>query len=93
MIDPIVTTRAGRVRGTKDQGIQVFKGVPYGASSQGSRRFLPPAPVETWADVRDAIDFGPTCPQVGMAGGKGILTMSLCPDCPIPRPPVRTALC
>ena len=70
MIDPIVTTRAGRVRGTKDQGIQVFKGVPYGASSQGSRRFLPPAPVETWADVRDAIDFGPTCPQVGMAGGQ-----------------------
>jgi len=62
--DVIVETMVGRVRGTAVNGIQSFKGVPYGASTAGANRFQPPKPPEPWTGVRDAIDYGPVCPQL-----------------------------
>ena len=60
----IVSTSKGRLRGTADErGVAVFKGVPYAAPPVGERRFRPPQPVEPWADVRDALEFGASCPQ------------------------------
>jgi len=39
MSDPTVTTTAGTVRGETVDGIHVFRGVPYGASTAGPNRF------------------------------------------------------
>jgi para-nitrobenzyl esterase len=64
-----VKTSTGRVRGAVADGVCAFKGVPYAASTTGAHRFRAPAPVEPWEGVRDALDFGPTCPQVDMTGG------------------------
>ena len=38
----IVETQCGKVRGFTRNGIHTFKGIPYGASTAGKNRFMPP---------------------------------------------------
>ena len=56
-------TAFGRVRGVDVQGIKTFKGIPYGASTAGKNRFMPPAAPAKWTGVRDALAYGPSAPQ------------------------------
>ena len=46
-------TASGKVRGMEVDGIKIFKGIPYGASTAGKNRFMPPVP-QAWTGVRDA---------------------------------------
>jgi para-nitrobenzyl esterase len=57
-------THRGKVRGTEETGIKVFKGIPYAAATGGLNRFRPPKPAPAWPDVRDALAYGPMCPQL-----------------------------
>ena len=67
---PIVETNLGKLRGVSTGGVYSFKGVPYGASTDGSMRFMPPVKPASWTGVRDAINLGPLAPQfVSSASG------------------------
>ena len=59
-----VTTSAGKIRGYVDNSVQVFKGVPYGASTAGAGRFMPPQKPQPWTGVRDAFEWGGRPPQI-----------------------------
>lgn len=59
----VVTTQAGPVRGAVDDGIHVFKGLPFAAPPVGDLRWRPPQPAAPWRAVRDATAYGPRCMQ------------------------------
>ncbi len=55
----VVRTTAGDLRGGHENGVAVFRGVPYATAA----RFVPPQPVPAWLGVRDALRDGPIAPQ------------------------------
>ena len=59
----VVETSAGKIRGFKRNGIYIFKGVPYGASTSGANRFMPPASPEPWSGIRNSLQYGRVCPS------------------------------
>jgi para-nitrobenzyl esterase len=73
----VVRCRAGAVSGRHENGVAVFRGIPFGAPPVGKLRFHAPAPAEPWDGVREADVFGPPPPQILSAGGL----------CRRPRPP------
>lgn len=61
---PVVETQHGKVRGINHQGVKTFKGIHYGASTEGKNRFMPPQPVKPWTGVYDAFDHAQISPQM-----------------------------
>ena len=67
MPDPIdgvtVDVDAGTLIGSRENGVLVFRGVPYAAPPTGENRWRPPQPVEPWKGVRSATAHEPPCAQ------------------------------
>jgi para-nitrobenzyl esterase len=63
MASPVVETASGKVRGATENGIHLFKGIPYGAPTGGPNRFMPPRPPKPWAGIRAALIYAGHAPQ------------------------------
>src|SRR4029077_9427177 len=57
-------TAHGRVQGVQTAGIKEFRGIPYGASTAGKNRFMPPKRPASWKGVRECLAHGQISPQV-----------------------------
>ncbi|SHH48763.1 para-nitrobenzyl esterase [Chryseolinea serpens] len=53
-----IETSYGKIRGIRTEGVNIFKGIPYGGRISGDRRFRRPAPLEPWAGVKETIQLG-----------------------------------
>ena len=60
----IASTKWGKVRGREIDGVHVFKGIRYAATSGGKNRFLPPRNPDPWSGTVDAVEESPQCYQV-----------------------------
>ena len=65
-MNAIVTTTYGKLEGLDQDGLVVFKGVPFAEPPVGSRRWLAPQKPSAWNGIRDAYNFGAACPQARM---------------------------
>src|SRR5205823_9060092 len=57
--DPVVQTRLGRIRGLRESGASVFRGIRYG----NAERFRAPQLRLPSPSIIDAFAFGPSAPQ------------------------------
>jgi len=59
----VADTTLGKIRGADIDGIKIFKGVPYGATTAGKNRFMPPVEPAKWTNIRDTLEYGHSAPQ------------------------------
>jgi para-nitrobenzyl esterase len=61
--DVVVTTVEGPVRGVQTSTNNIFKGIPFAATTGGANRWRAPQPVVPWTTLLDATQYGPGCMQ------------------------------
>ena len=66
--DPHVRLTSGSVRGRTQDGLAVFRGMPFARPPVGELRLAAPTPVEPWEGVRQAVAFGAPPPQSSAMG-------------------------
>ena len=76
----IADTTYGKLSGLRDEGVCVFKGIPYGAPTGGTNRFRPPARPLPWKGLRAAGDYGKACVQNLTSSLLGPLTRQVYAD-------------
>lgn len=59
----LVRIDSGELQGTVEDGVAVFRGIPYAAPPTDDLRWRPPQPPAPWQGVRNARRFGHACPQ------------------------------
>lgn len=59
-----VQTSHGKIQGFEDEeGVKTFLGIPYARPPVGAFRFAPPQEADPRNGIRQAVEFGPSCPQ------------------------------
>ena len=68
---PVATTATGKVSGRMENGISVFRGIPYGEDTKKTR-FKAPLPVAAWSGVKQCVEWSTRAPQLtGERVGRG----------------------
>ncbi len=62
-----VKVEGGLLKGTVEDGLRVYRGIPYAAPPIGDLRWRPPQPAPKWEGVRAADQFGRACVQTNEA--------------------------
>jgi para-nitrobenzyl esterase len=62
-----VKVETGLVEGTIEDGLRVYRGIPYAAPPVGDLRWRAPQPAAKWEGVRAATEYGRACMQTNAA--------------------------
>src|SRR5689334_21988268 len=65
-IEPI-RIESGLVQGTLEDGLTIYRGIPFAAPPLGELRWRAPHPPAKWQGVRAATEFGRACMQSNAA--------------------------
>ena len=77
-----VRTQSGLVQGTVENGLTVYKGIPFAAPPLADLRWRAPQPASSWTGVRIADKFAPACMQVPVVfAALGMDTYPVNEDC------------
>jgi para-nitrobenzyl esterase len=60
--DPVKVS-GGLIEGASENGLTVYRGIPFAAPPVGGLRWKAPQPVAAWSGVRKTAEFGPACMQ------------------------------
>jgi para-nitrobenzyl esterase len=60
---PVVNAPAGTLQGQSEDGLNVFKGIPYAMPPVGPLRWKPPVEMPRWNGVKQATQYGNACMQ------------------------------
>lgn len=72
--DPtLVQVDGGALTGTLENGVRVYRGIPYAAPPVGALRWRPPQPAPAWEGVLEAREPGAACPQREREDRPGVL--------------------
>ena len=63
MSGPQVKTIYGVVEGSRENDLNVFKGIPYARPPINELRWCSPQPPEAWSDIRSCTEFSAVCTQ------------------------------
>src|SRR5512145_1002104 len=63
-----VSVEGGLVQGTIEDGLTVYRGIPFAAPPVDNLRWRAPQPVTKWDGVKETVRFAPACIQ-GMRMG------------------------
>ncbi|MBN2772841.1 MAG: carboxylesterase family protein [Prolixibacteraceae bacterium] len=75
-----VRVENGLIKGTTEDGITSFKGIPFAEPPIGELRWKPPQPVKNWEGVLEANKFAPASMQPNLAV-LGYLNYGMSEDC------------
>lgn len=78
-----IATKYGQVAGAGQDGVRVWKGIPYAKPPIGELRFKAPEPPEAWEGIKEAYTFGPRAVQprdeaAGLFGSKDVSSSEDC---------------
>ena len=59
----VTQTQYGKVQGYILDDVYTYLGIPYGASTAGANRFMPPQEPASWEGIRPAMFYGNDAPQ------------------------------
>lgn len=60
-----IQIQSGQLQGVIEDGLTVYRGIPFAAPPVGDLRWRAPRAVASWRGVLDATDFKPACMQKG----------------------------
>src|SRR5487761_1244277 len=67
-----VRTQSGWIQGSAEDGLTVYRGIPFAAPPIGRLRWRAPQPAAKWDGTRQAAKFAPGCMQATRPNGPAV---------------------